>query len=48
MPRLPDYETVDILGLAIPRYKLHGYDGTAAFKVRKAMEVVHRPDMVVK
>lgn len=48
VPRLPMPETVDILGTAIPRYKLYGYDVTAALKVFKAMEVVHHPHMVVK
>lgn len=48
VPRLPEPEMVDVLGIEIQRYKLHGYDGTAAFKVRKAMEVVHHPSMLVK
>lgn len=48
VPRLPLPETVDILGSAIPRYKLYGYDVTAALKVFKAMEAVHHPHIVVK
>lgn len=48
VPRLPDLETVDILGVAIPRFRLHAFEASAALKVHKALEVVHRPGIIVK
>jgi HPr kinase/phosphorylase len=48
VPRLPEMETVDILGVAIPRFRLYAFDVSAALKVNRALEVVHRPGMVVK
>ena len=48
VPRLPEPETVDILGLPIPRFRLYAFDVSAALKVHKALETVHRPDIVVK
>jgi serine kinase of HPr protein (carbohydrate metabolism regulator) len=48
VPRLPEPETIDIMGVALPRYKLYGYDVSAALKVFKAMEIVHHPNRSVK
>lgn len=48
VPRLPDLEKVEILGIKLPRFRLHAFDVSAAVKVHKALEVVHRPGMVVK
>jgi HPr kinase/phosphorylase len=48
VPRLPDLETVDILGVSIPRFKLYAFDISATLKVHMAMEVVHKPGMIVK
>ena len=48
VPRLPDLEKVDILGVKLPRFRLHAFDVSAAVKVHKALEIVHRPGMVVK
>jgi serine kinase of HPr protein (carbohydrate metabolism regulator) len=48
VPRLPDMETVDILGVALPRFRLHAFDMSAVVKVYRAMEVVHRPEIIVK
>jgi HPr kinase/phosphorylase len=48
VPRLPEIETVDILGVAIPRFRLHAFDVSAVLKVHMAMEVVHKPQMIVK
>ncbi|TAL34090.1 MAG: hypothetical protein EPN97_08500 [Alphaproteobacteria bacterium] len=48
VPRLPDFETVNILDVALPHFRLHAFDVSAVAKVHKALETVHRPDMVVK
>lgn len=48
VPRLPEWEEVDILGVLLPRLKLHSFDASAPQKVMKAMEVVHAPEMVIK
>ncbi|MEZ0226630.1 MAG: HPr kinase/phosphorylase [Alphaproteobacteria bacterium] len=48
VPRLPDFETVNILDVALPHFRLHAFDVSAVSKVHKALETVHRPDMVVK
>jgi serine kinase of HPr protein (carbohydrate metabolism regulator) len=47
-PRLPEWETVDILGVALPRLRLHAFEASAPLKVMKAMEIVHKPEMIVK
>lgn len=48
VPRLPDPETVDILGVKLPRFRLHAFDVSAALKVHKALETIHRPEILVK
>ena len=48
MPRLPEPESVDILDVNIPRFRLHAFDVSASLKVFKAMEVVHKPALAVK
>lgn len=48
VPRLPEWETVDILGVNVPRVKLHAFDASAVLKIRKAMEIAHKPDMIVE
>ncbi len=47
VPRLPDRETVDILGVAITTLKLHAFDASTAAKIIKAIELVHKPDILV-
>jgi serine kinase of HPr protein (carbohydrate metabolism regulator) len=48
VPRLPEPETVELLGLEVPRFKLHAFDASAAYKVLKAMAVAHKPALAVK
>jgi serine kinase of HPr protein (carbohydrate metabolism regulator) len=48
VPRLPEWEEVDILGVRLPRLKLHAFEASAPLKIIKAMEAVHAPEMVVK
>ena len=48
VPRLPDPQVVNILGVDIPLLKLHAFDVSTALKIYKAMEVVHKPGLVVK
>lgn len=48
VPRLPDMETVDVLGVTVPRFRLHAFDESTVLKVHKAMEGVHRPEIIVK
>lgn len=47
VPRLPEWEKEDILGVSVPRISLHAFDASAAFKVQKAMEAAHKPDILV-
>jgi HPr kinase/phosphorylase len=46
-PRLPVWETVDVHGLAIARLKLHAFDASTPAKIIKAIEVVHKPALLV-
>jgi hypothetical protein len=46
-PRLPDWESADILGIAIPLLKLHAFDISTPLKIIKAIELVHRPDLLL-
>lgn len=48
VPRLPDWDELEILGVAVPRIKLCAFEISAALKVMRAMEVVHDPSIVVK
>ncbi len=48
VPRLPEWETVDILHVKVPRLKLYAFETSASLKVRKAMEIVYNPKMIVK
>lgn len=48
VPRLPEWETVDILGIPVPRLKFYAFEASAALKVRKAMEIVHNQKMIIK
>ena len=48
VPRLPEKgETVDILGIAIAHLKLHAFDTSTPYKIIKAIELVHKPDLLV-
>ena len=47
VPRLPDWGSVDILGVAVPCLKLHAFDASTALKIIKAIELVHKPDILV-
>jgi HPr kinase/phosphorylase len=48
VPRLPDWEEEDILGVALPRIRLYAFEPSAPLKVVKAMEAAARPDILVK
>jgi HPr kinase/phosphorylase len=47
VPRLPEKETADILGVAVPRLQLHAFDASTPFKIMKAIELAHKPDLLV-
>lgn len=47
VPRLPEWGNVDILGVALPCLKLHAFDSSTHLKVIKAIELVHKPDLLV-
>ncbi len=47
VPRLPENETADILGLALPRLRLHGFDASTPLKVRTALRVLSNPELLV-
>ena len=48
VPRLPDWETMDILGVAVPQLKLHAFDNSTPLKIMKAIELVHKPELLIK
>ncbi|MDY0008734.1 MAG: HPr kinase/phosphatase C-terminal domain-containing protein [Bdellovibrionales bacterium] len=48
VPRMPDMQTMDILGVSIPLFKLYAFDASSVHKLRAALAVVHRPEMIVK
>jgi serine kinase of HPr protein (carbohydrate metabolism regulator) len=47
VPRLPERETVDILGVAVTALKLHAFDASTSSKIIRAIELVHQPDLLV-
>jgi len=47
VPRLPEKETADILGVAIPCLKLHAFDNSTPLKIIKAIELVYKPGLLV-
>lgn len=47
VPRLPEPETVDILGLAVAFLKLHAFDNSTPLKIIKAIELVHKPGLLI-
>lgn len=47
VPRLPEWETTDILGIAVVGLKLHAFDASTPQKIIKAIELVQRPDLLV-
>lgn len=48
VPRIPAWEAVDILGVAIPRFQLYAFDISSALKLRKMMEIAHRPELMIR
>jgi len=48
VPRLPEWEYMDIFGVKIPMVRLHAFDASAVDKAHAAMMVVHHPKMIVK
>jgi HPr kinase/phosphorylase len=46
--RMPEWETEDILGVAVPRLQLHGFDASTPLKIIQAIELVHKPDLLVR
>jgi HPr kinase/phosphorylase len=48
VPRLPPKdETVDILGVDVAFLKLHAFDAATPHKIIKAIELVHKPGLLV-
>ncbi len=47
VPRLPDPETFDILGVALPRFRLCAFDLSAPLKINKALELLGKPGLLV-
>jgi len=48
VPRLPDDETMEILGIAVPRVRLHAFDASTPVKIRKKLEALRQPDLMVE
>lgn len=47
VPRLPEKETVDILGISVSCLKLHAFDASTPYKITKALELVNKPELLV-
>jgi HPr kinase/phosphorylase len=48
VPRMPEKdETVDILGIDIKLLKLHAFDTSTPHKIIKAIELVHKPNLLI-
>ncbi len=47
VPRLPDPETFEILGVALPRYRLCAFDNSTMLKINKALEIIAKPGLLV-
>ncbi|MFH1158420.1 MAG: aldolase [Pseudomonadota bacterium] len=47
VPRLPEWETEDILGIPVVRLKLCAFDASAPLKIAKAIELVHKPGLLI-
>ena len=48
VPRLPEWETVSILDIPVPRLHLCAFDSSTPLKIRKAMDIVGHPELLVK
>ena len=48
VPRLPDWKTVDMLGVALPCINLHAFDESTTLKIIKAIELAQKPDLLVR
>lgn len=47
VPRLPDPETVEFLGVEVPRCRLHAFDVSTPLKIYRTLEVLQRPRLKV-
>ncbi len=48
IPRLPDWISTAILGVNVPLLRLHAFDMSTPQKIIKALELVQRPELLVK
>jgi HPr kinase/phosphorylase len=48
VPRMPDWDTVDILGIAVPCLKLYAFEVSAAHKIITAIAVLKNPDSLIR
>lgn len=48
VPRMPEDKKMDILGIPVPFLRLHAFDAATPYKIRAAMTVVRKPEMVVR
>jgi len=47
VPRMPEWETEDILGIPVVLLKLCAFEESAPLKIAKAIELVHKPDLLI-
>lgn len=47
VPRLPEWETVELAGRKIPRIRLHAFDGSTPQKILQAVRIVFKPDLMI-
>lgn len=46
VPRLPERETADILGVGVPRLRLHAFDASTPLKIRTVLRALHDPEIL--
>jgi serine kinase of HPr protein (carbohydrate metabolism regulator) len=47
VPRLPDWEKLDILGIEVPRLKLFAHSASTPLKIIKAIELSFSPQLLI-
>lgn len=48
IPRLPEWKTIDILGVPVIRLQLHAFDASTPAKITTAIGLVLNPDLLVR
>lgn len=47
VPRIPDWDKVDMQGIMLPRLAFHAFDASTPLKIRQSMALVEKPELLV-